>query len=106
LDFRFRWAINAGVEEPLPRKRRVRVRVRNRRTVRLVLFCLGATGITLGAVLLAASIWTGNSKLLWLGIVYLLASLALLALRQAMILAAQVKRRRAYRASGSEAGVS
>jgi hypothetical protein len=84
------------------RKRRVRIRVRNRRAVRLVLLCLGLVGLVLGMGMLGGARLTGNPKLLTLGVVYILAAGAVLAARQAITAMSDMRRERGQRQPASQ----
>jgi hypothetical protein len=77
-------------------RQRSRTKVRHHRRIRLILLCLGSTGLLLSAGLGGAYLAAGktNPRLLLLGGIYLLASLAILLVRAAMTHVIEVERRK------------
>jgi hypothetical protein len=93
-------AYNGRMQQYERRKHRSIVRVRNRRSLRLLLLSLGLAGLAMGVGLLAAGPIMENPRFMKLGGLYILAALGVLAVRQAMIAFGQLQRQRHHRHHG------
>jgi VIT1/CCC1 family predicted Fe2+/Mn2+ transporter len=80
--------------EPDPNKTlyRRRRRKRSSRRIGIMLLCLSAVSFIIGVFLLIMCHFLSNSKLLLIGIIYILASVALLGIQGAMIVFRQIRR--------------
>jgi hypothetical protein len=72
----------------------VKTRVRTHRALRLVLLCVGGTGLVLGVGLAANGLADGNRPFVKMGAAYVLAALALLGTREVILLTVRLQRNR------------
>jgi len=82
------------MEDHYRRKRRVRVRIRDHHSLEMLLLCIGYVGFVIGVTLVIFGCYpAGNIKLVYLGLIYLVGSVAVLGARRLVALLSELRKR-------------